>query len=168
MLFFNFDKLKQHELETAMITISLFDHDFIGSNNLIGSFNVDISYIYRMNKEHELYRMWVALTDPADETSEVKAFLRITINVLGPGDKPPVHDHIKNLLDKNDNGVNKLFTPSRVKLTGHIIKLSIYRAEHLAPLDLVANSVDPYVKVAFAGTKSESKTVSKNRNPEFN
>jgi len=168
MLFFNFDKVKQHELETAMISISLFDHDFVGSNNLIGKFTVDIAYIYRMNQEHELYRMWVALTDPADETSEIKAFLRITINVLGPGDKPPVHDPLKHLVDRNDNGVNKLFTPSRVKLTGHIIKLAVYRAEHLAPLDLAINSVDPYVKVSFAGTKAESKTVSENRNPEFN
>ena len=68
MLFFNFDKIKQHELETAMISITLLDHDFVGSNNLIGTFKVDMSYIYRMNKEHEMYRLWVALTDPADET----------------------------------------------------------------------------------------------------
>jgi hypothetical protein len=50
-----------------MIKISLLDHDYMGSNNLIGIFTVDVSYIYRMNKDHELYRMWVVLTDPADE-----------------------------------------------------------------------------------------------------
>lgn len=64
MLFFEFSSLKVQELETAMIKISLIDHDFIGSNNLIGTFSVDASYIYRMNNDHELYRMWVALTDP--------------------------------------------------------------------------------------------------------
>ena len=41
--------------------------------------------------------------------------------MLGPGDKPPVHDPSKNLKDKNDNGVAKLFTPGRVKLTSHLI-----------------------------------------------
>ena len=46
--------------------------------------------------------------------------------------------------------------------------MNIFRAEHLAPLDLMANSVDPYVKVSFAGAKAESKTIQKDRNPEFN
>ncbi len=77
--------------------------------------------------------------------------MKITINVLGPGDKPPVHDPSKDLNNKNDNGVARLFTPGRVKTSGHIIKFCIFRAEHLAPLDLVANSVDSYIKIAFAG-----------------
>ena len=68
LLFFEFQNMKVEDLETAMIKISLMDHDFIGSNNLIGTFTVDISYIYKMNKEHELYRMWVAMTDMSDET----------------------------------------------------------------------------------------------------
>ena len=68
-----------------------------------------------MNKDHELYRMWVAITDPNDETQSVNAFLKITINVLGPGDKPPVHDPLKDLKNVNDNGKPKLFTPGRIK-----------------------------------------------------
>jgi hypothetical protein len=87
---------------------------------------------------------------------------------LGPGDKPPVHDPTKNLKDKNDNGMNELFTPSRVQMKGHLITFTVYRAEHLAPLDLETNLVDPYVKVAYAGAKAESKTIFKKRNPEFN
>ena len=70
----------------------------------------------------------------------MNAFIKVSISVLGPGDKPPVHDPSKDLKDKNDNGVSKLFTPGRVKITGHIVKLCIFRAEHLAPLDLLANS----------------------------
>ena len=98
----------------------------------------------------------------------MNAFLKISINVLGPGDKPPVHDPSKNLKDKNDNGVAKLFTPGRVKMTSHAIKFNIYRCEHLAPLDLISNSVDAYVKISFAGNKVESKTIQKDRNPDFN
>lgn len=168
MLFFEFQNLRTQDLETAMIQVNLLDHDMVGANNMLGSFTVDISYIYRMNKDHELYRMWVAVTDPTDETQAINGYLKLTINVLGPGDKPPVHDPSKNLLDKNDNGVNELFTPSRVQLQGHIIKYTIFRAEHLAPLDLESNNLDPYVKISFAGTKSESKAFKKTRNPEFN
>lgn len=45
----------------------------------------------------------------------------------------------------------KLFTPGRVKMTGHLIRFSLFRAEHLAPLDLLTNSVDSYAKLSFAG-----------------
>jgi len=121
-----------------------------------------------MNKDHELYRRWVALVDPTDETGSINGYLKLTINVLGPGDKPPVHDPSKDLKNKNDNGVSKLFTPGRVKLTGHAVKVAIYRAEHLAPLDLLENTIDPYVKVSFAGASAETKTIDNNRNPEFN
>lgn len=51
-----------------MIKLSLMDHDFVGSNNLIGTFTVDLSFIYKMNKDHELYKMWIAVTDMNDET----------------------------------------------------------------------------------------------------
>ena len=120
-----------------MIKISLLDHDFIGANNLIGQFTVDISFIYKMNTDHELYKMWVAMTDMNDETQAINGYVKISINVLGPGDKPPIHDPTKALKDKNDHGVSKLFTPGRVKMSGHVVKFTIFRAEHLAPLDLV-------------------------------
>lgn len=79
-----------------------------------------------------------------------------------------MHDPTKDLKDVNNNGVSKLFTPGRVKMTGHMIKFQIFRAEHLAPLDLIENLLDPYVKISFAGTKAETKVISKDRNPEFN
>jgi hypothetical protein len=57
-----------------------------------------------MNKDHELYKMWIAVTDVSDETSSINGFIKVTINVLGPGDKPPVHDPTKDLKNVNDNG----------------------------------------------------------------
>jgi Ca2+-dependent lipid-binding protein len=53
-------------------------------------------------------------------------------------------------------------------MTGHLIKFGIYRCEHLAPLDLIANSVDAYVKISFAGTSATTKVIKSDRNPEFN
>lgn len=112
-----------------------------------------------MNTDHELYKMWVAVTDPNDETSTINAYIKLTINVLGPGDKPPVHDPTKDLKNSDDNGHSKLFTPGGIKMSGHLVKFNIYRAEHLAPLDLIQNSLDPYVKISFAGTKAVTKAI---------
>jgi Ca2+-dependent lipid-binding protein len=79
-----------------------------------------------------------------------------------------VHDPTKGLINKTDNDVNRLFSPGRVQLTGHLITFKVFRAEHLAPLDIGSNSIDAYVKISFAGNKAESKAVKSNRNPEFN
>jgi dysferlin len=104
-----------------MVELTLMDHETFGSDKVLGTFSVDLAYVYRMNKHHELYRMWIAMTDPAEFDQKVTGFLRVTINVLGPGDKPPFHDPSKNLKNKNDNGVNELFMPSRIKMTPHLI-----------------------------------------------
>ena len=79
------------------------------------------------------------MTDPNDETSEIKGYIKLSINVLGPGDKPPVHDPTKKLKVK-DSGKVKLFTPGNVKMSPHIVEIKIFRAEHLTPLDLIENS----------------------------
>jgi FerI (NUC094) domain/C2 domain len=121
-----------------------------------------------MNKDHELYRMWIGLTDIQDETGGINGFVKISINVLGPGDKPPVHDPSKDLKNKDDNGAPKLFTPGRAKMKSHMVKVCVFRCEHLAPLDLLENTIDPYVKVAFAGKAAQTKVIDNNRNPEFN
>jgi hypothetical protein len=60
--------MKAWDIESGMITLNLLDHDNLRSNNFLGSFSVDIAYIYRLNKNHEIYRVWVAMTDPQDET----------------------------------------------------------------------------------------------------
>ncbi len=46
--------------------------------------------------------------------------------------------------------------------------LRVYRAEHLPILNYVNDNISPYVKISFAGSKAETKTVPNNRNPEFN
>ena len=86
----------------------------MASDSMIGSFSVDLTYIYKMD-QHELFRRWVPLTDVTGETDGVQGYLKISINVLGPGDKPPVHDPTAGLKDKNNDGVSKLFTPFKME-----------------------------------------------------
>jgi len=167
MLFFEYHDMKLNELETGMIELTLLDHESLSTDNVLGTFSVDIAHIYSMNEHHELYRMWIAMTDPCDEDQEISGYLRVSINVLGPGDKPPFHDPAKNLKNKNDHGINELFMPSRIKLTPHLIKFNVYRAENLAAIDQPSLDLKPYVKISFAGKMAESK-VEKSRNPTFN
>lgn len=67
-----------------------------------------------MNSDHELYRKWVILTDTTDATEGVKGYLRVTINVLGPGDRPPVHNAQKDLKNVDDDGQDNIFSAGHV------------------------------------------------------
>ena len=146
----------------------MYDHNIFTSNDFIGKFTVDAAYIYQLNSDHELYRKWVVLTDTTDVTEGVRGYLRVTINVLGPGDRPPVHDERKDLKIKDDAGENHIFSPGHIDKTWYLMKFNLYRAEHLPPLDLYNNKLDPYLSIAFAGVNIKSNYISDNRNPEFN
>ena len=123
-LFFSFNNLSMEELTTAEIEIGVYDHNTLSKDAMIGMFSVDLSFVYELNKDHEIYRKWVILQYTTDESEGIQGYLRVSVSVLGPGDKPAVHDPSKNLKDRNDNNPSNIFAPGRVKTTGHIIKVS--------------------------------------------
>ncbi|CAI2384461.1 unnamed protein product [Moneuplotes crassus] len=167
-LYFELNKMSETELEQAVIDLSLYDYNALSTNSFIGKFTIDAAYIYQMNPDHELYRKWVILTDTTDATEGVKGYLRVTINVLGPGDRPPVHNEMKDLKSKGDDGENNIFSPGHVEKRGMLMKMNLYKAEHLPPTDLYNNKTDSYVKVSFAGVGIRSKEVPDERNPVYN
>lgn len=167
-LYFELTDVSEIQLEQTVIELSLYDHNSLATNTFLGKFTVDAAYIYQMNSDHELYRKWVILTDTTDATEGVKGYLRVTINVLGPGDRPPVHDANKDLKIKDDAGENHIFSPGHVEKKGYLVKFNLYKAEHLPPMDLYNNKIDPYLVISFAGVCIKSKYVNDARNPEFN
>lgn len=88
--------------------------------------------------------------------------MKLSISVLGPGDK--VYIHPPDDIEDGDN----LLMPNSAKQDPLNIKLSIYRAEHLAPLDLMANTTDAFVTATFGATTAKTSVIDKTRNPVFN
>jgi hypothetical protein len=121
-----------------------------------------------MNSDHELYRKWVILTDTTDATEGVKGYLRVSINVLGPGDRPPVHNEQKDVKNREDDGESNIFSPGHITKKGLLLSFNLYRAEHLPPTDLYNNKTDAYLKISFAGIGICSKEIQDDRNPEWN
>jgi len=60
-------------------------------NTIIGSYELDLSSIY-FSLNHELYRTFLALSDPTDEREGSMGFILANICVLGPDDEPVIHD----------------------------------------------------------------------------
>ena len=70
-LFFSFTNLSMEELTTAEIEIGVYDHNTLSKDAMIGMFSVDLSFVYELNKDHEIYRKWVILQDTTDESEGI-------------------------------------------------------------------------------------------------
>jgi hypothetical protein len=61
-------------------------------SRMIGGYAFDASGIYQSNRDHELYRQWVALMDDEDtDDVGVQGYLKLSVFILGPGDKLKMH-----------------------------------------------------------------------------
>ena len=97
LLIFNMKGLSKDQVEEEVIRISCYDANSIplAGSTLIGYYAVDMQLVYTKNKDHELYRQWVPLVDdsnPAD--TGVQGYLKVSIQVIGPGDKLKIHDEV--------------------------------------------------------------------------
>lgn len=80
-----------------MIEFQVFNSMNYGRTALIGSFKLDIGYVYD-EPYHSLVSKWLLLSDSEDSMSGAKGYLKVTINVLGPGDEVPVLYFKSNLI----------------------------------------------------------------------
>ena len=62
-------KMSQSEFEKSKVKVSVFDANTILRNELIGSYEFDYAFLYKL-KGHEIYRAWIPLID-----EKVKNFL---------------------------------------------------------------------------------------------
>lgn len=51
--------------------------------------------------EHAFIHKWLLLTDPYDAGGGAQGYLKISVNVLGPGDEPKVRTHFLVILVHN-------------------------------------------------------------------
>jgi hypothetical protein len=65
----------------------------VAKKTMIGAFACDATTVYTCNKDHEYYRRWVPLMDDEDaDDVGVQGYLKLSIIIVGPGDKMKVHD----------------------------------------------------------------------------
>jgi hypothetical protein len=55
----------------------------------IGIFKIDMAFIYSQLK-HSINRKWLLLSNEDDRMTGAKGYLKVSVNILGPGDEPPV------------------------------------------------------------------------------
>ncbi len=178
--------LDKEEVENAVIKINVEDADFGTRNDPIGQYFYDLSYVYQQ-KGHEVYRSWVALTNSKDPNDVgVTGYLKLSISVVGPGDKAVEHDiaaEMQKEQEAEDGGdlSSLVQMPPAIKRETHIFEVRLHQAECLPMLDqklfggllgsIGTGGIDAFAKVLFGSGKeirSKVKSVKSNKQTELN
>ncbi|KAJ8599899.1 hypothetical protein CTAYLR_002819 [Chrysophaeum taylorii] len=157
--------LDKEEFSEGSIRVSVMDADTVTRNDLIGSYVVDASYVY-FQKNHEIYRTWVALINDQDpESQQIQGFLKLSIQVIGPGDKVYIHDEAEDREREKqedmraDGGISGMVVmPPALRREVKWLVTTVWRAEYLPIMDvgirgISDNKIDAFVQVDFGDIK---------------
>lgn len=169
-LFFEGKEQHPDQLNSAVVTVQVFDADAF-SKTLIGEYTTDLMNIY-YEPHHEIYRRWVALTAPASVRSKgdsgVQGYVKLTLVLLGPGDKPRVHK------PDEEEEADAILLPPALRLELAFLVVKIHKAEGLPQMDRTmfgkeiknGAGIDAYTKLLFNGYKANTKVI-KSRQPSW-
>jgi hypothetical protein len=152
VLYFHKKHVQPDEIHTEKIRIAVLDANTFSRNVLIGAFDFDIARIY-YSDNHEIFRSWVALTDTSGTHQGIQGYLKLSITVLGPGDKQHIHDEHE-VEDENDI----VIMPPSIEQKGYLMKVKLYSVCDLPQMDegLIGEKCDPYIVVEFGGRSNKS------------
>ncbi|CBN80088.1 conserved unknown protein [Ectocarpus siliculosus] len=161
VLYFNLPNLSRDQLMQATVNLRVLDANTFLRDSLIGSYQFDLLGIY-VEKGHEVYRVWVALRDAeSGEGSSVQGFLKLSVTVLGPGDRQRVHDMVEEMQEElakeaetggGGRGGLVLMGPALIPQELRFLVVYVFSAQGLPGFSSVGiPSVNALVQVDFAG-----------------
>jgi len=177
--------MDKEDFDESLLKLEVMDADSLTRNDLIGSYTVDLSWIY-FRPRHELYRSWVGLSNDEDpeENPGIQGYLKISVQIVGPNDKLYIHDEKKDKEEekkeeakKNGGMTGLILMPPTIKRSILWLKTTILRADYLPKTDasiLTAGGIDAFFTVNFGSIPPCSTAIKKvkgNRddlNPTFN
>ena len=151
----------ESELETQKLKLEIFDDKMIGSEALIGDFELDIMNIYH-SENHLISHKWLALSNFEKGLSEIKGYVMISANVITSGDEAlELTDYQPS---EDPDSEPKVLMPPHLTTKPWQMKISLVRAEGLIKMDLIG-SIDCYLLFQFAGASLKTDYIKDNINP---
>ena len=171
MLIFNLKAMSKETFQDGVIQIAVRDANLpFLKKKMIGSYAFDATSVY-FGKDHEFYRQWVALMDDEDAgDTGVQGYLKISVLILGPGDKQKPHNETEDIerekaREKIAGGdvTGLILMPPTIKKTWKYIVVTVYRGEALPVMDganlMRGEKTDAFVQVEFGGGKPHASQV---------
>jgi hypothetical protein len=136
------DILSRYDMDLEKVNIML-GHCKGFTDEPVGVFELDASVIYHQ-KNHELANCWIAMSDPKGESSDIMAFLKLSVAVIGEGDELPVHDDDEDDEGENSMEMTKCLMPPSLEQEKRCWQVSCIKAEglpHMEGLNLGISSL---------------------------
>lgn len=146
--FFEQANCTAEDIETAHISIELRDKRFLVSDSLIGSYSMDLTYVY-LQKNHSLVHKWIALANPeSQDFAKIRGFLKMGIAVLGEGDDQ-VDLEVAEAQEMKDED---LLLPPQIQPKSCQVVVRAIKGEKFPKMDSTG-TIDAFLECEFAGSK---------------
>ena len=182
--------LNETELQQSELRLEVFSHNNFFSNSLIGKFSIGLSTLYK-NANHEYFNVWLVLSNPDEDPDETQGYLLISCFVIGPGDRPPVHDQNENVNqdvaeedEENIDNMNfeqlreyqekkqSIIVLGKPGVARKAFQLSVYvfKSEFLESFGSVFGKYNPsaFISARAVGLVQKTKRVKDNPSPTYN
>ena len=137
------------QIEDEKIIIEVLDSGRL-RDSLIGSYEMDMTYIY-FHPKHCILHQWVVLTNPySEDISVMRGVLKLGASVLHESDKA------EDLTQKSQG--DTISVPPQVKLRTIQLVIQLLKAENLPIMDTVG-TIDAYCVASFGNAEQHSSII---------
>mmetsp|Transcript_22852 Transcript_22852/g.74422 ORF Transcript_22852/g.74422 Transcript_22852/m.74422 type:complete len:1705 (+) Transcript_22852:146-5260(+) len=161
LFFFDNLVMGEGELSGATISFRVYDHHKILGDILIGGWETDLETVYSLT-DHELFRKWVPLVDQRGYRQNVQGQLLLSVTVLGPGDKPPIHSLSEESEEPQETGGGDLALSAGKAVDTFVVKASLWKAVEIPRMDLLSSASDVQMRMQCGSAKMGKSRVKNN------
>ena len=180
-------KLTEQQLQTTDLLIEVYSKNNFFANDLIGLYSIGLSTLYK-NANHEFYNMWVVLYNQDEDPEEAQGYVLLNAFIIGPGDRPPVHDRndkVNQEVGPEDEDLNidemtfeqlrayqekmqsyQIIGKPSVARKGFQLSCYMFKCENLAYFG--GKKPSAFISARVAGLVRRTKAVNKNASPVYN
>jgi hypothetical protein len=144
----------REQLENANFSITLYNHNKIMQDALVGQTSSSCLRVYT-SEDHTEHDKWAILTNNQKEICTPVGYLKYSVNFVKAG------SHRTNLEKEYDPSqdsktLTNLSIPLELQIKQKQIICYIYKADRIVRLDKTGKGADPYVKLDLGGLKLKS------------
>jgi hypothetical protein len=150
-IFADFNFKTRNELENSYFKLSVYDHNTLVKNSLIGETSMSCLRVHSA-KDSTMKSRWAVLTNSKKELCTSMGFIKYSVNFVRAGQK---RTNLEEVYDPKveKNALIKLDLPPEILMKQQQMIIYLFKGARIVKMDSVGGGADPYVKVDLGGLK---------------
>ena len=152
-------------LENASFNLSIYDHNLLFADALIGETSFACSRVYA-SPEHTIFDRWAVLTNSQREICCPMGFIKYSVNFVKAGFN---RTNLERDYDPSSqkNTLQNLDLPPEILMKQKQIIVHLFKGARIAKMDSMGEGADPYVKINMGGLKIKTQPKKDQLEPVF-